>query len=162
VYIIAKLFLVHKYAKLKVPCLLSPLHYLDSIKRTEISKRRLEYMPHSFASSELLSSCNFYLWECIDLRIYCGIPTYFTSLWFSGLILISALWFLLQSSLAAARADNFYYPPEWDPSQVWCIIFNWWFFTWFAFIFIIHIYLLCRVLSTSFMVNMPWERGQGK
>ncbi|GAB4828916.1 hypothetical protein Ancab_018577 [Ancistrocladus abbreviatus] len=24
---------------------------------------------------------------------------------------------VLQSSLAAARADNFYYPPEWDPSQ---------------------------------------------
>lgn len=21
------------------------------------------------------------------------------------------------SSLAAARADNFYYPPEWDPSK---------------------------------------------
>ncbi|KAL9263949.1 putative splicing factor YJU2B [Drosera capensis] len=25
--------------------------------------------------------------------------------------------YVLQSSLAAARADNFYYPPEWDPSQ---------------------------------------------
>ena len=24
----------------------------------------------------------------------------------------------LQSSLAAARADNFYYPPEWSPNQV--------------------------------------------
>ncbi|KOM46275.1 hypothetical protein LR48_Vigan06g158100 [Vigna angularis] len=28
-----------------------------------------------------------------------------------------ALIVLLQSSLAAARADNFYYPPEWEPSQ---------------------------------------------
>jgi hypothetical protein len=25
---------------------------------------------------------------------------------------------LLQSSLAAARADNFYYPPEWSPKKV--------------------------------------------
>lgn len=25
---------------------------------------------------------------------------------------------ILQSSLAAARADNFYYPPEWTPKQV--------------------------------------------
>lgn len=24
----------------------------------------------------------------------------------------------MQSSLAAARADNFYYPPEWTPNQV--------------------------------------------
>lgn len=29
-----------------------------------------------------------------------------------------ALLGFLQSSLAAARADNFYYPPEWTPSQV--------------------------------------------
>ena len=25
---------------------------------------------------------------------------------------------MLQSSLAAARADNFYYPPEWSPKKV--------------------------------------------
>lgn len=25
---------------------------------------------------------------------------------------------IFQSSLAAARADNFYYPPEWTPKQV--------------------------------------------
>ncbi len=29
-----------------------------------------------------------------------------------------ALLGFLQSSLAAARADNFYYPPEWTPNQV--------------------------------------------
>lgn len=29
------------------------------------------------------------------------------------------LLFSLQSSLAAARADNFYYPPEWSPKKVW-------------------------------------------
>jgi hypothetical protein len=32
-----------------------------------------------------------------------------------------ALFVYLQSSLAAARADNFYYPPEWDPSQVYLL-----------------------------------------
>jgi len=34
--------------------------------------------------------------------------------WYTEFALIG----LLQSSLAAARADNFYYPPEWEPSQV--------------------------------------------
>lgn len=29
----------------------------------------------------------------------------------------------LQSSLAAARADNFYYPPEWEPKKV-CFCLN--------------------------------------
>lgn len=30
---------------------------------------------------------------------------------------------IFQSSLAAARADNFYYPPEWTPKQV-SLLFN--------------------------------------
>lgn len=36
------------------------------------------------------------------------------------MVLLIFLLFLcvLQSSLAAARADNFYYPPEWSPKKV--------------------------------------------
>lgn len=72
-----------------------------------------------------------------------------------------ALFRFLQSSLAAARADNFYYPPEWTPNQVnlehtisaslLYIMMRWYIDSYDAIVF--------RVLWTSFMVNMLWGRG---
>lgn len=65
------------------------------------------------------------------LMVFCFNSWLFASEGFLLLVMYLAIWSLLifwhtelsligflQSSLAAARADNFYYPPEWEPSQV--------------------------------------------
>jgi len=51
------------------------------------------------------------------------------------------------STLAAARADNFYYPKNWDPSKV----------TFFSFLF-----LEIREVSINIINLIPWEPEQAK
>lgn len=78
--------------------------------------------------------------------------------------LLSLLLFgFLQSSLAAARADNFYYPPEWTPNQV-CLIYS-------LHIFVGTVYdwsvfgILMFLCFSGFSEQVPWStcsEGEGK
>lgn len=107
--------------------------------------------------------CNSYIHRDKMLFSY-----YIWCLWLTLMFDISSDWrkfiWFLQSSLAAARADNFYYPPEWEPKKVClCQIFMGmifvasYFYFWAA-----HTALLFRVGWTNSMDNMLWGRGQEK
>ncbi|KAL2546350.1 hypothetical protein Fot_15583 [Forsythia ovata] len=51
----------------------------------------------------------------MELAMYCSVESTWEKMNMTDVLV--ALTKILQSSLAAARADNFYYPPEWEPKR---------------------------------------------
>ena len=70
------------------------------------------------------------------------------------------LFVFLQSSLAAARAENFNYPPEWTPDQVyvWIIVFE-------NIVFWSDFQILTSLCFAGFFEQVPWSicfKGKSK